>query len=206
MRRSIISLIQAIYLLAENRLFSFGVHISIRWSNGNRFEPKLIQFEERSGSLRVLTHHYLRLFDSHYLYSNTWNPPADLTSSFPHASKKHMDNLVGISGNKLWVATVMPGYNDTRIRPVGFVQERVGGAYYEQSWRAAIHSSPDWIVVTSFNEWTEGSQIEPSTIYGEHYLNLTSIWSQQFKSGAFRAGDISTTRDDASMASLSIIR
>ena len=29
------------------------------------------------------------------------------------------------------------------------------------------------LLVTSFNEWHEGTELEPSTEYGEMYLNLT---------------------------------
>jgi uncharacterized protein YraI len=44
-------------------------------------------------------------------------------------------------------------------------------------------SQPNWIVINSFNEWPEGSYIEPSVAYGDHYLALTAVWSQQFKAG-----------------------
>ncbi len=85
---------------------------------------------------------------------------------------------------KLWVATAMPGYNDVRIRGgAGFAQDREGGAYYARSWQAAINSQPNWVVITSFNEWPEGSYIESSAAYGDQYLGLTGQWSQQFKSG-----------------------
>ncbi|MBV7333865.1 SH3 domain-containing protein [Chloroflexi bacterium TSY] len=131
----------------------------------------------------------------HYLYSNTWNPPADLASTNQKFSTRVQEARRQFGSNKIWVATVMPGYNDTRIRLNGFAQARAGGAYYEQSWLAAIHSGPDWIVVTSFNEWPEGSQIEPSITYGDHYLNLTSNWSQQFKSGASTIQSTPTIRD-----------
>ncbi len=125
---------------------------------------------------------YLGVFDGHHLYSNTWNPPADLA-----AINNKFATQVAAAGNrtgvfKYWVATVMPGYDDIRVRG-GFAQDRAGGAYYERSWQAALGSNPDWIIITSFNEWPEGSQIEPSVSYGSRYLELTAAYAGQFRAG-----------------------
>jgi len=127
----------------------------------------------------------LSVFDGHHLYSNTWNPPADLTATNQKFAARvdAMSAATGIS--KQWVATVMPGYNDVKIRPSnGFAADRAGGAYYERAWQAAIASNADWIVINSFNEWPEGSYIEPSVTYGDRFLSLTATWSSQFKGGA----------------------
>ena len=126
----------------------------------------------------------LTVFDGHYLYSNTWNPPADLTATDQKFAGlvNGMRQSTGVP--KLWVATVMPGYNDVRVRPGGgFVRDREDGAYYAQSWQAAISSLPNWIVITSFNEWPEGTYIEPSAAIGDKYIGLTAGWSSQFKAG-----------------------
>ncbi|MEX1018281.1 MAG: endo-1,3-alpha-glucanase family glycosylhydrolase [Litorilinea sp.] len=128
---------------------------------------------------------YLDVFDGHHLYSNTWNPPADL-----HGVNRRYANEVAAARDRLgsykfWVATVMPGYNDVKIRAGagGFAQDRQGGAYYTRSWDAAIASNPNWIVINSFNEWPEGSYIESSAAHGNHYMNLTGQYSGQFKAG-----------------------
>ncbi|CAN5681367.1 hypothetical protein BH10CHL1_BH10CHL1_36000 [soil metagenome] len=127
---------------------------------------------------------YLSVFDGHHLYSNTWNPPADLSYTDGKFARQVEAARQQYGAYKYWVATVMPGYNDVRIRPgSGFVQDREGGAYYQRSWQAAIGSQPNWIVITSFNEWPEGSYIEPSAAFGDQYLGLTAAGSQQFKSG-----------------------
>lgn len=126
---------------------------------------------------------YLAVFDGHHLYSNTWNPPSDLNSVNQKFARLVDQARQSYNTHKYWVATVMPGYNDTRTgRANAFARDREGGAYYERSWQAAIASSPDWIIITSFNEWPEGSYIEPSLAYGEHYLNLTAAWSSQYRS------------------------
>jgi hypothetical protein len=77
----------------------------------------------------------------------------------------------------------MPGYNDLFIqgRAGRFANDRRNGAYYRETWQGAIDSGPDLIVITSFNEWLEGTQIEPSASYGNLYLDLTSQFSATFK-------------------------
>ncbi|MEZ4708897.1 MAG: endo-1,3-alpha-glucanase family glycosylhydrolase [Caldilineaceae bacterium] len=135
---------------------------------------------------------YLSVFDGHHLYSNTWNPPADLSG----VNAKFANQVQGVrqqtGAAKFWVATVMPGYNDVRIRPGGgFAADREGGAYFERAWQAAIASQPNWIVINSFNEWPEGSYIEPSAAYGDLFLNLAAKWSGQFKGdGSFAAASM----------------
>ena len=56
---------------------------------------------------------------------------------------------------KLFSASVGPGYNDTRIRPwnVQATRHRKDGAYYQRMWDAAIDAQPDYVSITSFNEW-----------------------------------------------------
>ena len=127
----------------------------------------------------------LSVFDGHHLYSNTWNPPADLTATNQKFAAR-VDAMSAATGaSKQWVATVMPGYNDVKIRPgSGYATDREGGAYYERAWQAAIAGGADWVVINSFNEWPEGSYIEPSAAYGDRFLGLTATWSSQFKGGA----------------------
>ena len=126
----------------------------------------------------------LSVFDGHYLYSNTWNPPADLTATNQKFASRVAAMREATGAPKLWVATVMPGYNDVAIRPnSGFARSRDGGAYYAQSWQAAMASRPNWVVITSFNEWPEGTYIEPSATYGDAYIGLTAQYSSQFKGG-----------------------
>ena len=52
------------------------------------------------------------------------------------------------------------------------------GATYRTSWMAALASNPDWITITTFNEWFEGAMIEPSVHYGNLYLDLTAQYAK----------------------------
>ncbi len=72
-----------------------------------------------------------------------------------------------------WVATVAPGYDDHLVRDGNPVVARDGGQRYEDTWDAAVASDPDWIVVTSWNEWYEGTSIEPSEQFGDLALQQT---------------------------------
>ncbi|WP_300669200.1 glycoside hydrolase family 99 protein [Soonwooa sp.] len=66
--------------------------------------------------------------------------------------------------NLIFIPCVGPGYSDTRIRPwnAANFKSREKGKYYEKMFRAAERVNPDYIGITSFNEWHEGTQIEPA--------------------------------------------
>lgn len=124
---------------------------------------------------------YQTVFDGHHLYSVTWPnriPPAQTLSQWGDRLRTYNRDQ---GTDKLWVATVMPGYDDRKARPgSGFVRSRDGGEYYRQCWQAAIASQPRWVIINSFNEWPEGTYIEPSQAYGQLYLDLTREWAARF--------------------------
>jgi glycoprotein endo-alpha-1,2-mannosidase len=76
--------------------------------------------------------------------------------------------------------TVTPGYNDTKVRKPGRIADRKDGEVYRTLWEDAIQSNPDWILITSWNEWHEGTEIEPSIEYGDKYIKLTGDYASQF--------------------------
>lgn len=124
---------------------------------------------------------FLSEFDAHHLYSVAW-------SADPAAQLVKWGNRVRIAeqryGDKVWVATAMPGYDDTRLpRSGAFRRDRANGTYYRETFRGANESGADWVVITSFNEFPEGTYIEPSEAYGDFYLQLTAELAAQFKAG-----------------------
>ncbi|GAA2808738.1 glycoside hydrolase family 99 protein [Crossiella cryophila] len=68
----------------------------------------------------------------------------------------------------VWAPSVAPGYLDKRANPGSGtpIVDRREGATYDRQWNnaldPAIGGRPHWVSVTSFNEWHEGSQIEPA--------------------------------------------
>jgi len=108
-----------------------------------------------------------------------------------------------IENKKLVSISVGPGYDDTRIRPWNQqkTRSRNNGEYYDSHWEAAINSRPNFISVTSYNEWMQGTQIEPaikkmidksiltgttfeyynySPLTSDYYIKRTFHWSLQF--------------------------
>ena len=79
------------------------------------------------------------------------------------------------------VGTVVPGYDDTEIRTPGEYIPRENLTTYRKYWQNIHNNDLDWVIITSFNEWHEGTEIEPSKEYGFTYLQETLIQSSRFK-------------------------
>ena len=125
---------------------------------------------------------YQAVFDGHHLYSIAWSPDVEHTLTDWGSRVRRYESQNG--ADRLWVATTMPGYDDTRTdRADAFAVGRRSGDYYRETWAAALASQPDWVIITSFNEWVEGTMIEPSQGYGSLYLDLTHELATGFKSG-----------------------
>ncbi len=82
--------------------------------------------------------------------------------------------------------TIIPGYDDTHVRDPGTAVSRENGELYSRSWSSAVAAQPDWILITSWNEWHEGSEIEPSFEDGRVYLDMTAEQAPAFKSATGR--------------------
>jgi len=106
--------------------------------------------------------------------------------------------------NLLCLPSVGPGYDAERATGDPRVKPRRDGATYDAMWSAAIRSGADGVTITSYNEWHEGTQIEPARTrthraaasvsfesydgaYGLHgrtaqraYLDRTAFWATAF--------------------------
>ncbi len=89
---------------------------------------------------------------------------------------------------RIWIASVAPGYDDTRVRnrDTHIVVDRAAGRVYDEQWAAAIDNGADWVIVTSWNEWFENIEIEPGRRFGNVYLNRTRFWIATFKGEPLR--------------------
>lgn len=77
-----------------------------------------------------------------------------------------------------YVPVVIPGFNDTEIPDSQREDNPILEASPERYRRVCTQVSPHLadstaVLVTSFNEWYENTQIEPSESYGTRYLELT---------------------------------
>ena len=130
-------------------------------------------------------------FDGFYTYFATEGFTYGSTpANWPALARWARDN------GKLFIPCVGPGYDDTRIRPWNDANTRLraGGAYYDREFAAAVDVGPELIAIASFNEWHEGTQIEPAVPkvvgdyryedYGprdaEYYLYRTRVWIERY--------------------------
>lgn len=100
-------------------------------------------------------------FDGGYTY---FADPATSTAADPKNWRALSDEAA--ARGLLFVPSVSPGYNDTRIRPwnAKTTRSRRGGRTYAANWRAALAARPAAVTITSWNEWGEGTQIEPAEV------------------------------------------
>ncbi len=87
--------------------------------------------------------------------------------------------------DQLFIAGVSPGYDDHLVRDGNPPLDRRDGLTYAESWEAALSLNPDWITITSWNEWHEATEIEPSVENGDLALNQTQDYIEIFKSGNY---------------------
>jgi hypothetical protein len=126
----------------------------------------------------------LNVFDGIHLFSaGYWGL---IHNNMPAVDRGFHDRIAAYNRahrtHKIWAAGVEPGYDDTRLkRRFSYQLPRRNGTLYATSWTAAIASQPEWITITSFNEWFEGAMIEPSVTYGNQYLILTQRFIRQWR-------------------------
>ena len=58
--------------------------------------------------------------------------------------------------------SVGPGYAASRATGDSRSKQRRNGRTYDAMWRAAVGAGADTVTITSYNEWNEGTQIEPA--------------------------------------------
>ena len=85
---------------------------------------------------------------------------------------------------KLFSCSVQPGHDHTSLNQGLGPWLRHRGRIYTHQWLRGLTNQPDLVTITSWNEWHEGTEIEPSLEYGDFYLRLTSYFSRLYKAGA----------------------
>jgi len=124
-----------------------------------------------------------RVFDG----VHTYNTAGQLRGQNPAAVRKWAAETyqswvqLADQAGRISTITVIPGYDDTKIRKPGLAVERYKTRLYRAQWEEAVNADPHWILITSFNEWHEGSEIEPSFEYKHEYLELTGQYAGRFK-------------------------
>ena len=130
----------------------------------------------------------LDAFDGEYQYSNVFSS-GDALADIVRAESLRVRtfNLLRQGDRRrVWVASVTPGFDDSHLvaRTTPRVVDRSGGTVYDDQWSKAIDTGADWIVITSWNEWWENTEVEPGQRYGRAYLDRTKFWADAFRSSS----------------------
>jgi len=102
--------------------------------------------------------------------------------------------------------TVSPGFDARRAVGTAMVRLRRNGRTYDAQWCTVLRASPDLVTIASYNEWHEGTQIEPASssppgprgtyrtyarafrLQGKAaqraYLVRTAQWAKRYRSGS----------------------
>lgn len=75
---------------------------------------------------------------------------------------------------------IIPGFDNTKSSAAKVKAERYDGKTYRTMWEEAVKTKPDWVLISSWNEWPEGSEIEPSLELGDQYLKITAEYAKPF--------------------------
>ena len=83
---------------------------------------------------------------------------------------------------RIAAATVMPGYDETRLLGrSGRAVSRESGEFYDRQWEAALASGTDWVVISTWNEWAENTEVEAGQRFGQFYVWRTQFWTAALK-------------------------
>jgi LysM repeat protein len=133
---------------------------------------------------------YNPLFDGLYVYRIDHR---DFPQSWLKQSRwaSALRSVERTSGTPLYFAdTIAAGFDDTRSvnAPIDlrsdaphFSRDRRNGQYYRDTYSVLSQTGGDFLFVKSFNEWIEGTQIEPGKSYGDLYLNLTCELANKYR-------------------------
>jgi hypothetical protein len=82
------------------------------------------------------------------------------------------------------VASLGPGYDHSAVpgrQPL--IVKREGGRFYEQNWEKFLRRPSHFVMVETWNEYHEGTDVAESREFGRQYINLTRKYAELFKAG-----------------------
>lgn len=81
------------------------------------------------------------------------------------------------------VGVASPGFDDSGVNGWGNgprVTDRRGTQEYEDNWAEAVAAAPDAVQIVTWNDFQEGTTIEPTLEYGFTLLNLTERYVRDY--------------------------
>lgn len=128
----------------------------------------------------LITNEWLDLFDG----MTTYRPDAHECEFV----KEDRQILSDYPEARTFMCPICPGFDDRHFRHGNWYAPRDKSRYYQEEFDFAKNLNSDLIVVVTWNEWYENSQIEPGT--GNHsgddpdyYLKLTKRFKEEFIRG-----------------------
>ena len=76
----------------------------------------------------------------------------------------------------LCAPSIGPGFDAYRATGDARVRDRNDGRWYDHMWQSALGATPDVVTITSYNEWHEGTQIEPARAAPGQYATYDGAW------------------------------
>ena len=137
---------------------------------------------------------YLNVFDGFHMYIM-------LDEKYPEYYEMSIDNLeIGSSGLeediifqkamnkedleltvKPFLTTVSPSFDARSWGSMEPLVERLDGETYRKYWEVSNELEPHSVLITSWNEWHEGTEMEPSKEYGFSYIQMTKEYIEEYK-------------------------
>jgi hypothetical protein len=82
------------------------------------------------------------------------------------------------------VASLGPGYDHSAVpNRAALIVKRDGGKFYEEQWLRFLRRPASFVMIETWNEFHEGTDVCESREYGRQYIELTRKYADLFKSG-----------------------
>ncbi|WP_078628164.1 glycoside hydrolase family 71 protein [Streptomyces sp. NRRL F-2664] len=133
---------------------------------GTAFVPLFLDFGAHSGEFAPISHGFSEWGSRSYVGQES--------------STRDVRRAHGMG--KIWMQPV--SVQDARPNQ-GIYDEAGNTATLRATWTRAIEDGADWVQLTTWNDYSEGSQFAPSVHNGHAYLDLTSYYLTRFKTGAW---------------------
>jgi hypothetical protein len=80
------------------------------------------------------------------------------------------------------IASLGPGYDHSAVRGRSpLAVDRRDGKFYEEQWEKFLKQPSQIVVLETWNEFHEGTDIAASREYGRKYIDLTRMYTDRFK-------------------------
>jgi len=167
-----------------------GRPVLIIWGN-NKLTPdawkQILEEVEQYNPWIIYSHHdhnpqYVEICQGFYpwVLLGDLNVQRAYLEDFYRTARKYMKEGKSIT----FGAGVWPGFDDSGVCGWGGgtrIIEDKEDELYDLTWKYALESNPEWVSITTWNDWNEGSNIEPGVKNGTKYLKMTEDYITRYK-------------------------